>query len=137
MTTNADRPEEPKKTRRRLTKENVAELRDHLRTLPEKERYSSRDAVREMLPEIENLKEQGYTIIEICEKIQLKGFHMPLPSFRTYLNQVAHGNKRSKKTANSDSRSRSSRKKAPRDTKERDASVGDRTRFAIHDDKDV
>ena len=76
--------------KRKLTVENVEELRAFLRTVPPPRKLSSRDAVAAMTDEVAALQANGYTLADIGKMVEDQGFDLPISTFRNYLQQVGY-----------------------------------------------
>ena len=76
--------------KRKLTPEHVPELKEFFLTVPERQRKTSLEAVREMQDDIRELQKKGYTLSDIGKMIEDQGFDLPLSTFRNYLKQVGY-----------------------------------------------
>ena len=76
--------------KRKLTPAHVPELKEFFLTVPERQRMTSLEAVREMQDDIRELQKKGYTLNDIGKMIEGQGFDLPISTFRNYLKQVGY-----------------------------------------------
>ena len=126
---------EVKRTGKRLTLDNVGELKALLEKTEPRARSSSREAVARMLPEIRELQTKGYTIIDICNMINDNGFDLPLSTFRSHLAKAGHRRNKRRKSAKQRHPTKSPNSPTTPGELPTDGSVGANGRFAVEDDK--
>ena len=121
--------------RRKLTVENVGELKAVFENASPKRSPSSREAIAEVLPQIRDLQSKGYTISDICAMINDSGFDMSLSTLRSYLRQTGYRrNKPRNSTIAKDSKG-SKPQAALAEPPQTDATGTGAARFSIEDDK--
>ena len=94
--------------KRKLMPEHVPALREYFRTVPERTRMTSLEAVREMKEDIRLLQEKGYSLSDIGDMIERQGFDLPLSTLRNYLKQIGYrkgASKKNRKAQSTDSAS--------------------------------
>ena len=130
-------------TKRKLTPKDVPALRDFFRTVPERTRMTSLEAVREMRDDIRALQDKGYSLIDIGNMIESQGFDLPLSTFRNYLKQVGHnkgevfGKKKPQISSTPSSPSNRRKRKTPQERTSDSAAPQRAGSFGLESDKTV
>ena len=121
--------------RKKLTVENVRELKAVLENTEPKPRLSSREAIAEILPQIRDLQAKGYTISNICEMINDNGFDMPLSTFRSYLAKEGYRRNKRRKSMLPKVSENPQSQPAKDEPQKTDATGGGTARFSVEVDK--
>ena len=128
----------PTSENRKLTPNDVPELRKFFREVPPRNRMSSLEAVRQMTADIAGLQAKGYSLADIGEMIEKQGFDLPLSTFRNYLRQCDYKKKRTDEREASQPISASSSKRSSKNRAQRSTSEEPETgRFRLDDDPKV
>ena len=70
---------------RMLRPDNVDELASYLESMPARQQFSIREAVRMLMPQIMELRKKGYSLAQIADMIRDQGFDLSPNTFRAYV----------------------------------------------------
>lgn len=83
-----------------LTKESAQELMQAMSSAPAKQRaLSMREFVMLMTPQIQEMRDKGYTVEDIVEFLRARGLDLTVNSLRTYLAQPRSAKQKGKSAA--------------------------------------